>query len=125
MNTAGFVQFVRGMDECWLRGRLEDLRMYLAEDVVVVAPGGQFRVTGSDAAIESYRQFTSSAEVKVFETDSYFVTERSQTAIVEYEWTMIWVAASVEHNDKGREVLVLANLDGSWRVVWRTQIPGG
>jgi hypothetical protein len=36
---------------------------------------------------------------------------------------MAWVAAGAEHNETGREVLVLARRDESWRVVWRTQIP--
>ena len=123
MDGAGFVEFTRALDECWLRGRFDDLRMYFAEDIVLVAPGGQFRITGTEEAIESYRQFMSNAQVMRFETDNYFVTERGQAAVVEYEWTMVWVASSVEHSDKGREILVWANRDGSWRVVWRTQVP--
>jgi ketosteroid isomerase-like protein len=102
---------------------LQDLASFLAEDIVFVAPGGTSRIAGLAQVIESYRQFTSQAEVRRFETSDHFVTRRSETAIIEYAWQMTWVAAEEEHNDMGRDVLVLARRDQNWRVVWRTQIP--
>ena len=39
-------------------------------------------------AIESYRQFTSQAQVKRFETSDHSVTQRGDTAVVEYAWQM-------------------------------------
>jgi len=42
---------------------------------------------------------------------------------VEYQWSMAWTSAGVDYNDAGREVLVLALREDSWRVIWRTQIP--
>ena len=60
-----------------------------------------------------------------FKTNDYVVTKRGETAVVEYAWQMTWVAGGAEHNETGREVLVLARRDDNWRVVWRTQIPTG
>jgi ketosteroid isomerase-like protein len=125
MKDAEFISFVESLDRCWMQGRLQDLDAFLAEDVVFVAPGGKPRAEGIAPAIESYRQFTSHARVNRFQANDYFVTRRGDTAIVEYEWQMTWVAAEVEHSDTGREVLVLARRAGNWRVVWRTQIPAG
>jgi ketosteroid isomerase-like protein len=123
MNDAEFISFVESLDHCWLQGRLQDLSAFLAEDVVFVAPGGTPRIAGLAQVIESYRQFTSQAQVHRFQASDHFVTRRGDTAVVEYAWQMTWVAAEAEHNDTGRDVLVLARRDENWRVVWRTQIP--
>jgi ketosteroid isomerase-like protein len=123
MNDAEFISFVESLDRCWLQGCLQDLSAFLAEDVVFVAPGGTPRIAGLVQVIESYRPFTSQAQVRRFQTSDHFVTWRGDTAVVEYAWQMTWVAAEAEHNDMGRDVLVLAWRDENWRVVWRTQIP--
>jgi ketosteroid isomerase-like protein len=123
MNDDLFISFVEQLDRCWMQGRLLDLHEFLAEDVVFVAPGGKRRSESIAQAIESYRQFTSHAKISHFETSDYVVTRRGDTAIVEYAWQMTWVAAEAEHSETGRDVLVLARRDGTWRVVWRTQIP--
>jgi ketosteroid isomerase-like protein len=125
MNNDEFISFVERLDQCWMQGRLLDLHSFLAEDVVFVAPGGKRRSEGIAQAIESYRQFTSHAQVSRFQTNDYAVTQRGGTAIVEYAWQMTWVAAEAEHSETGRDVLVLARRDDNWRVVWRTQIPTG
>ncbi len=48
---------------------------------------------------------------------------KGDTAVIEYQWSMAWTSAGVDYRDICREVLVLASRGGSWRVVWRTQIP--
>lgn len=125
MTDAEFISLAEDLDRCWLEGRFEDLGAFLADDAVFVAPGGSPRLTGLAQAVESYRQFTSQAQIKRFQGRDYSVTQRGNTAIIEYGWEMTWVASGVEHNDTGREVLVLAQRDENWRIVWRTQIPSG
>jgi len=123
VGDAEFIAFIESMDRCWMEGRLQDLGAFLAEDVVFVAPGGTPRGEGLTQAIESYRQFTSHAQVNRFQTSDYNVTLRGDTAIVEYRWQMSWTAGGEEHDEKGREALVLARRDGNWRAVCRTQMP--
>jgi len=123
MVDAEFVAFAEGLDRCWMEGRVDDLEAFLARDVVFVAPGGKLRSEGLAAAIESYRQFTSQAQVNRFQTSEHVVTVRGNTAIVEYRWEISWIAAGASHSETGRDVLVLSRRDENWRVVWRTQIP--
>jgi hypothetical protein len=123
MQDAEFISFVESLDRCWMEGRLQDLTAFLAADVVFVAPGGKPRSEGIGPAIESYREFTSHAQIRSFRTSDYFVTLRGHTAVVEYAWQMTWAVGQAEHADAGRSVLVLAQCDENWRVVWRTQIP--
>ena len=123
MNDDEFISFVERLDGCWMQGRWQDLDQFLDEDVVFVAPGGKSRGEGIAQAIDGYRQFTSHARIDRFQTNDYVVTQRGDTAIVEYTWQMTWVSGGADHNETGREVLVLARRDDHWRVVWRTQIP--
>lgn len=124
MNDQEFVSFVEAMDCCWIERRFDDLRAFLAEDMVLVAPGGQVRIEGLYPAIESYREFMSTSNVQRYTTVDHAVTMRGDTAVIEYRWEMAWSSDRSEHNDVGREVLVLAHRDSQWRVIWRTQIPG-
>lgn len=123
MSDDDFIKFVEDMDRCWREGRFHDLDTYLADDVVFVAPDGKTHLEGIAAAVETYREFTVSSLVEHYVTSNYVVTQRGDTAVVEYQWSMAWTSAGVDYNDAGREVLVLGAREGSWRVVWRTQIP--
>ncbi len=125
MQEPDLVAFVRAMDRCWLEQRFEDLRDFLADDVVFVAPGGAHRVEGLTAAIDSYRAFMAASEVQRFNVSDFRTTERGDTAVVEYAWEMAWTTEGNAFAETGREILVLTRRDGQWRVVWRTQIPGG
>lgn len=116
------IAFTKRMDRCWMERRFRDLAAHIADDVVVVAPGGMHRIEGLDASIESYREFMSRCEVRRFEAYNHFVTERGAAAVVEYEWDMVWSDQGADHEAKGREILALARRDEGWRVVWRTQL---
>jgi ketosteroid isomerase-like protein len=123
MSDQQFVAFAKALDECWMRDRFSDLPNFLADDVVFVGPGGEPRISGLADAVDSYRQFKQYARIPQFRTADYQVTERGDTAVVEYGWEMTWVASDEEHHERGRELLVLARRNDDWRVVWRTQIP--
>jgi ketosteroid isomerase-like protein len=122
--SAELIAFVESMDRCWIERRFDDLADFLARDIVMV-PGGAGRMVGLAAAIGSYREFMARCRVERFAASDFIVTERGDTAIVEYRWDMAWESDGTSHEDTGRELLVLARQVGEWRVVWRTQLPGG
>ena len=117
------IAFAKGLDRCWMERRFADLSGYIASDVIMVAPGGKHRMQGIEAAVASYRDFMSRCDVKRFQTSGHVVTRRGPAAVIEYDWDMCWSDQGIEHEDKGREVLVLTRHADEWRVVWRTQIP--
>jgi hypothetical protein len=116
------IEFARQMDSCWMERRFDDLSAYIADDVVIVAPGARRRVEGLAAAVESYRDFMNRSAVSRFLTHDHVITRRGATAVVEYGWDMAWSDQGTDHEAKGREILVLTRKGSSWRVVWRMQI---
>ncbi|WP_375286461.1 YybH family protein [Sphingomonas sp.] len=116
------IAFARQMDRCWMESRFDDLSAYIADDVVMIAPGGAHRAEGLTAAVESYRDFMSRSSVARFHADDYVVTERGATAVVEYGWDMAWADQGADHEAKGREILILTRTDDGWRVIWRMQL---
>jgi ketosteroid isomerase-like protein len=121
--SADLIAFVESMDRCWIERRFDDLPGFIADDVVMVAPGGQTRVTGLPAAIDSYREFMERSVVRRFATSDHIVTERGDAAVVEYQWEMAWENDGAAHDAVGSEILMLARRGGAWRVIWRTQRP--
>ena len=119
--SANLIAFVASMDRCWIERRFDDLADFLADDVVIVAPGGQTRVKGLPAAIESYREFMGRSRVGRFATSDHVVTERGDAAVVEYKWEMAWESDGAGHDATGSEILMLAWRGGAWREIWRTQ----
>ena len=119
-----FVDFVERMDRCWMEHRFYDLGAFIADDVVMVAPGGRHRIEGLSAAVDSYRDFMGRSRVHRFDTSGHVVTERGDAVVVEYDWEMGWDSEGSTHEATGREILVLARRDDEWRVVWRMQLPG-
>jgi ketosteroid isomerase-like protein len=102
--------------------RFADLSAYIADDVVMVAPGGKQRLEGLEVAVDSYREFMSRCLVNRFRTYNHVLTQRGPAAVVEYDWDMAWSDPGEDHEARGREVLALVQRDDGWRVVWRTQI---
>jgi ketosteroid isomerase-like protein len=120
-SNQDIVSHVQAMDRCWLERRFDDLKSYLAEEVVFVAPNGHRRA-GRDAAIESYREFMSRSEVRRCDISEPVVTRQGDTAVTEYGWDMAWDSEGQSYEAKGREVLVLSRTPAGWLVIWRTQL---
>ena len=113
--------WVKAMDRCWLEHRFADLENYLAQDVVFVAPNGH-RAFGRDTAIEGYREFMGRAQIRRFQPGDPVVTQRGDTAVVEYDWDMAWESGGESYEAKGRDILVLSCSADVWSVIWRTQL---
>jgi ketosteroid isomerase-like protein len=109
------------MDACWQGRRFEDLRSYLADDVVLVSAVPMPRVEGIEAAIEHYRNFMSYAQLTHCRQYSHVSTVRGDTIVVEFGAIVEWIYHDQAHHNEGLEVAVLARRAGAWRVVWRTQ----
>ena len=121
-HGAGLITFAKEMDQCWLERRFGDLGAFLADDVVIVALGGEHRLQGREAAVASYRDFMSRSEVHRFRTSNHIATERASAAVVEYRWEMTWDDQGSRHEAAGQEILALERSRSGWQVIWRMQL---
>jgi hypothetical protein len=80
---------------------------------------------GLDAAVESCRQFMGRCDVSRFRAYDHVVTRRGKAAVVESDRDMALRYGTVDHEARGREILVPACRDDAWRFVWRTQLSAG
>lgn len=125
MTEEELIYFVTALDRCWTERRFDELVYFLHEDFVIVAPDANVRVAGIEPAIKSYKDFMSSVEIESYAPGRHKTMEANGTAVIEYEWTMIWRTKGQDEarTENGRETLVLANRDNDWRAIWRMQLP--
>lgn len=126
MTDEELIYFSSALDRCWLDRRFDELAYFFAPDVVLVAPEANVRLTGLSAVIDSYRSFMSNVEIETFAPGHHRPHHAGDTAVIEYDWTIIWRPAGQDQasTENGRETLVLAKRDGNWRAIWRLQLPG-
>ena len=114
--------FVRKMNEAWLGGQIDELERYFAPDVIVAPSGDNHRVTGREAVVDSYRQYSEQAITHRFEELEIQVDHVAETAVVVLRFAIRYEIGGSTYEETGRDILVLAPAEGSWWVVWRTQI---
>ena len=111
------------LNEGWLAGDLEAVAALFHENVVIVSPGFRARVAGREACLDSYRQFLVAAKVRASSFSEPIVDVWGATALASYEYDLTYEMGSELHDDRGRDVWVLAREGESWTLVWRTILP--
>jgi ketosteroid isomerase-like protein len=117
------ITLAKELDLCWLERRFDDLAAFFADDVVFVAPGGEHRAQGREAAVASYREFMGRSEIKSFQASDHVVTEAGSGAVVEYRWDMAWSGQGPSQELSGQEIFVLGRFPAGRQVIWRIQLP--
>jgi len=117
-------RLIREMNQAWIEGRLSDLNPIFDERVVAVPPGGASRVEGREAMVDSFRQFLEIAKVHDYKVTDTGVEVFETTAVATFSFAISYELNGERYDETGWEILVLAKRDETWRIVWRTQIPG-
>lgn len=113
---------VREMNEAWLSGRIDALGQFFAPDVVVAPPRASHRVIGREAVVDSFRQFTEQAITHRFNEVALQVDVIAGTAVAVLRFVIRYEIEGATYEETGRDILVMAQVEGRWRIVWRTQI---
>ena len=114
---------IRRMNAAWLDGRLDAVSACLAPGVVVVAPDGA-RVAGRAAVVDSFRAYLLAATTHRFEERGLWVDVIGSTAVARLRFRVQYETEGRVYDEEGEDLLVLAEAEGAWRIVWRTQRPG-
>jgi hypothetical protein len=116
------VDTVRTINDAWTSGRPELMRDALDPDVVFVQPGFAARTEGRDAAIESYREFATSAVVHAYEETELSVDVRGHTAVASYRFEIDYEMKGKRLVETGHDLFVFDRFGTRWRAVWRLVI---
>jgi hypothetical protein len=112
-------ELLRALNDAWAAGRLLDLEPLLHPRSVIVGPDLTRLSDGRDACIASYRDFLAAATVRAFEERDVRAEEYNGAAILSYTYRIVYESDGEQHDDEGREVLVLVRGETGWQVAWR------
>src|SRR5436305_4778139 len=113
---------VERLNQAWLAGRYDELEPLFHPTAVLVGPGFTGRVEGRAACVQSYRDFGAAAKVEAFEIGDLMIEAWGAAAVVSCPFAITYQLNDVRYEERGRDLLVLVNEDGAWRIAWRTLI---
>jgi hypothetical protein len=112
-------EVLTAVNHAWSSGRLEDLECLLHPRSVIVGPDLTRLADGRGACVASYRDFLAAVTIHKFEVRDVQTEEYEGTAVVSYGYQISYDSGGEQHDDDGRELLVLVSTEHGWQVVWR------
>jgi hypothetical protein len=109
---------VARINRAWLEGRPAEMTPLLDPQIVLRGPSGA-RVEGRDALVASYVDFCTHARVEAYSESEVQVDVMGDTAVVAFRFEMVFERGR-RFRSSGRDLWVLARVEGQWRAVWRT-----
>lgn len=110
------------MNEAWLSGRIDELGRFFAPDVIIAPPGDRDRIIGREAVVESFRHNTEQAITHRFDELDLRVDVTATVAVAVLRFSIRYEIGGATYEETGRDIFVMAPSEGSWRIIWRTQI---
>lgn len=113
---------LRSINDCWLKGKPQELAEYLHEDMAMVFPGFAGRVTGAGAVISGYEDFCTNARVHEYDEQDLQIDVCGGTAVASYAFRMVFEREDLKYSSTGRDLFVFSKEAGAWLAVWRTML---
>ena len=113
---------MRRINGAWLDGRVEDLGPMLHPEIVMVFPGFAGRVQGREEFLAGFHDFRLNARVHNFSDRDLQLDVAGDTAVVSYEYEMVYERAGKRYRASGRDLWVFQRQDEAWIAVWRTMV---
>lgn len=112
------------LNTAWPAGRMDELVDVFDPNIVLVPPPPAPRVVGRDAVIQSYRDFMSQAVLHHFRVEEPDINVFGSTAVACCPYTIDYKLEGKRWVGSGRDILVLHEDEGGWKVVGRTVLAG-
>jgi hypothetical protein len=113
------LNLIKSINKTWLEGRIEDLRNFFHQNIVMISPDFNNRLTGSDEIIKSYKDFYNSSKTYGFNESDFHIELFDKTATADYLYHIIYEINNKKYNGTGREVWVFTNIKNHWFAVQR------
>ena len=113
---------LRRINRVWLDGQVEALVPLVDANVVMVFPNFAGRVQGREEFLAGFRDFCASAQVIEFHDYGYDADVIGDTAVITFQYEMIYERSGERYRATGRDLWVFRNRDNTWIAVWRTML---
>ena len=120
-KKASIEAFLIALNDAWLDQNFEELYAYFSKDCVLLAPSGNETLTGVEAMVDSYRQFSELAHIHDFSVMDIQTYTRSDLAVCHVSFEIDYELGDERHIEQGMEIYVLSVTGSYLQVVWRTQ----
>src|SRR3954471_9793477 len=116
------VAALRRMNRVWLDGHVEDLGPMVHPEIVMVFPGFTGRIRGQQEFLAGFRDFCENAKVQEFRDRDYQSDVAGDTAVVTFQYEMIYERSGERYRSTGRDLWVFQSQGDAWIAVWRTML---
>lgn len=123
-ERASLLELIHEANRAWVGQRPTEVSRLFHPDVVMASPRGGAMMRGRDEVVASFVAYCERAVTHDFRELDHEVHVFGDTAVVSYAFSIAYELGTERHDERGREVLVFNRREGSWKVVWRMQIPG-
>jgi hypothetical protein len=110
------------INRIWLDGEVEALAPLVDANVVMVFPRFTGRVQGREEFLAGFRDFCANARVHEFHDHGYETDVIGDTAVITFQYEMIYERSAERYRATGRDLWVLQDRDGNWVAVWRAML---
>jgi ketosteroid isomerase-like protein len=116
-------QIVRAINRAWLENRPDELSRFFHPQIVMVPPGMESRIAGSEACVAGFVQFLAAAKVIDFRESDIHVESWGDTALATLRFDITYRMGGRELTEAGRDIWLFHCEQMGWRALWRTQVP--
>ena len=116
------LNLIKNINKAWLEGRIKDLKNFFHQNIVMISPDFNNRLTGLDEVIESYKDFCNNSKIYSFDESDFHIEVFDKTATADYLFHIVYEINDKKYDGTGREIWTFANLNNRWLAVQRFMI---
>ncbi|MDP4174819.1 MAG: nuclear transport factor 2 family protein [Bacteroidota bacterium] len=112
------LDLVQKMNKCWTEGDPCLVDNYFHEKMVAMNPSQSGRILGKEACVNGWVGFNKSTSIKSWkEIDPLVEIFNSDTAIVTYNFEILYDMNGISYDIKGKDMFTLIKENGKWWIV--------
>jgi hypothetical protein len=121
-TSDGALQALQRINHIWLDGQVEALAALVDANIVMVLPDFSGRVQGRDEFLAGFQDFCANAQVHEFHDHGYDTDVIGDTAIITFQYEMIYERSGERYRATGRDLWVFRYGDTGWIAIWRAML---
>lgn len=113
------INIIKNINIAWTKGRIEDLRNFLHNDITIASPDFKNRLKGIDEVLKSYIDFYNNSKTFSFSESDFHIEIFNKTATADYEYHIIYEINNKKYDGTGREIWTFSEVNNRWLAVCR------